>query len=273
MIGKPFINEVLSLAIEDYLKYKNRQTDAAFSSFPVMVIRTLIYIYGELDIINPYITHNEHNMGGFDNNLTKFGFPKEKVELFKNLFLQYQQELNEGKKPNTSFLQLEKYLIDMYFYKQRAMNLPLEKKEEFKQFIYLSGNSNPYIHETLEKFVWNLNELDMYFQSVCFEMEHNFSIEELRRSTLAPEAYMLLGYSMEQISLLNDIDLRKVNEQVFNFFLIDKDAPNKDELLLKAVSYYKKYGNRITSGNGFVDMLLVASVLITAIFIIGLVLM
>ena len=83
MIGKPFINESLSNAIENYLKYKNNPESEGFNEFKVMVIRSLIYIYGELDIINPYITQNEKNMGGFDNNLMKYGFSPKDLENFK----------------------------------------------------------------------------------------------------------------------------------------------------------------------------------------------
>ena len=66
---------------------------------------------------------------------------------------------------------------------------------------------------------------------------------------------------------LSDIDLKKVNDNVLNFFRINKEEPNKEDMLLKAISYYQKYGNRLTSGNGYVDMLLFLSVLVTALFI------
>ena len=56
MIGQPFINPVLSHAIEMYLKYKEQPDNPIFQEFTVTAVRTLIYIYGELDILNPYIT-------------------------------------------------------------------------------------------------------------------------------------------------------------------------------------------------------------------------
>ena len=62
-------------------------------------------------------------------------------------------------------------------------------------------------------------------------------------------------------------DLRNINNQVYQFFHIDPKDENKDTMLQKAVNYYQKYGNRITSGNGYVDLLLFLSVISTAIFI------
>jgi len=266
MIGKPFVNEVISEAIGNYLKYKEKQEDPNFWTFPVMAIRTLIFIYGELDIINPYITQNEHNMGGFDSNLKKYGFRERELEEFKQAFLNYKKEIEENKYPNVSFLTIEKSLIRMYFDKKRMMNLGEEKDLEFKNYLYLETNENSYIKQDRERFCKDKKELDLYYTSISFEAKHNFTLEEIRRSTLIPEAYILLGYSMEQITALNDIDLRNVNNQIYQFFRIDPNQKDKEELLIKAVNYYKKYGNKVTSGNGYVDFLLFASILATAIF-------
>lgn len=267
MIGKPFINEVLSNAIELYLKYKDKPDDPIFQSFLVVTIRTLVFIYGELDILNPYITQNEHNMGGFDNNLTKFGFSKEKLADFKKQFVLFQEEEKKQKKPNTAFMQIEKYLIDMYFFKKKAMSLNEENDKAFKNLLYLKDNPNVDFQKTLELFVVNKDELSFYLKSKEFESQHNFVLEKVKRSTLIPDAYTLLGYSKEQIENLPDLDLQAVNHQVYKFFMVDSSLANKDELLLKAVNYYKRYGNRITTGNGYVDFLLFASILATAIFL------
>lgn len=271
MMGKPFINLAVSKAIENYLKYKGKLEEPMFSTFPVFVIRTLIYIYGELDIINPYITQNEHNMGGFDSNLAKYGFSLDKIQDFKNQFLVYEQELSLNKVPNTAFLKIEKYLIEMYFCKQKTMRISVDLQEEFKTYLYLPENSNPFIQQELNRVVLDKNELSLYFNSLAFEANHNFSIEELRRNTLVPEAYTLLGYSLDQINTLSDVDLRNVNNQIYAYFRVNANLPDRDDYLQKAINYYKKYGNRVTSGNGYVDFLLFASVFATAIFILILV--
>ena len=267
MIGKPFINEELSQAIENYLKFKDKPDSLEFSSFPVMVIRSLVFIYGELDIINPYITRNENNMGGFNGNLMKYGISLELVQKFKECFPSFKQEALELKKPNVSFIKIEKYLIQMYFCKKKMMNLSIENQQEFKKLLYLKENNNVRMQEDLKKYTIHEEELDLYFQSIAFEYAHNFILEEARRSFLTRDAYTLLGYSMEQIYLLNDADLRNVNQQIYNFFRVDSNLENKEELLEKAVNYYKRYGNKVTSGNGFVDFLLFASILATAIFV------
>lgn len=267
MIGKPFINEVLSNAIELYLKYKDKSEDPIFQSFLVVTIRTLVFLYGELDILNPYITQNEHNMGGFDNNLTKFGFSKDKLADFKEQYVLFYEAEKKQSKPNIPFIKIEKYLIDMFFCKKKMMNLDENNYNEFKSLLYLKENSNPYFQKTIEQYIENDNELSLYFESKEFESQHNFVLEKVKRNTLISDAYTLLGYSKEQIENLPDTDLQAVNNQVYKFFMVDSSLANKDDLLLKAVNYYKRYGNRITTGNGYVDFLLFASVFATAIFL------
>lgn len=264
MIGKPFINEVINKAIEDYLKYKETPNDIHMYTFPVVAIRTLIFIYGELDIINPYITKNEHSLGGFNSNITKYGFKESKLQDFKDQFLKFGET---SQRPNYAFLNIEKYLIEMYFCKQKAMGLTLENQEEFKSYLYLEENTNPYIMKSLDAYVVDKQELTTYFNSLAFENAHSFNIAEIPKEVLIPDAYTILGYNLDQIGNMPNTDLRNINNQVYQFFHIDPKDENKDTMLQKAVNYYQKYGNRITSGNGYVDLLLFLSVISTAIFI------
>jgi len=268
MIGKPFVNDVLSHAIELYLKYKDKPDDPIFQSFIVVAIRTLVFIYGELDILNPYITQNEHNMGGFDNNLMKFGFAEDKLIDFKEQFLKFAQEEQKGSKPNVPFMKIEKYLIDMFCLKTMVLSVSDEEYSKFQNYLYYSGNQNPIMQQDMERFLLKKDEFVLYYQSKLFECRHQFGLEPIKRKTLFEEAYLLLGYSMEQVNNLTDRDLQNVNNQIFNFFRVDPNLNNKEELLVKAVNYYKRYGNRLTSGNGYVDFLLFAGIIATAIFLV-----
>lgn len=267
MIGKPFINETFSKAIDLYLKYKDNPNNPQFQTFLAVVVRSLVLLYSELDILNPYITQNEKNMGGLDGNLSKYGFPDDAVEDFKNQFNVFDDNIKKGIKPNAGFLMIEKYLINMYFYKKKSVKMTPNDETAFKSLLYLPENTNTYIQEDLKKYLTKLDDVECYFKSVEYENSHNFTLDPIHRSTLLPESYLLLGYSLEQISTLTDQDLQSVNNQVYKFFGVDAKSDERESLLEKAVNYYKRYGNRVTSGNGYVDFLLFASILATVIFI------
>ena len=55
-----FVNEAVDKAINDYLQSKNIEESVLFNSFLVVVVRILVIIYGELDIVNPYAIKNEN---------------------------------------------------------------------------------------------------------------------------------------------------------------------------------------------------------------------
>lgn len=269
MIGQPFINPVLSHAIEMYLKYKDQKDNPNFEEFTVVVIRTLVYIYGELDILNPYITHNEHMMGGFDSNITKYGFPVDSLTDFKNQFLQFEEEKKHQRRPNSAFIKIQKYLIDMYCFKQKNMNLSMNDLILFKKYLYIPENQEKLA--IINAYMVNPNEIQGYLESKSFEVNHNFNLQPIRRDFLVQDAYLLLGYNWEQVQSLNDFDLKAVNEQIYRFFGVDSSLPNSKELLEKAVNYYKRYGNKVTTGNGYVDFLLFASIAVTALFVVVLI--
>ena len=81
-----FINEAFDKAVNDYLISRDKTEGVLYNSFLVVVIRLLINIYGELDIINPFRVKNEL---AFDSNLTKYGASKEDIVNLKKLVYEY----------------------------------------------------------------------------------------------------------------------------------------------------------------------------------------
>ena len=54
-------------------------------------------------------------------------------------------------------------------------------------------------------------------------------------------------------------------------FKIRENAINKEYLLEKAIEAIERENNKITSGNGYVDILLVMSVICTIVMIVGII--
>lgn len=258
-----FINQAFTNAIQLYITNKDKVENIEFSSFPVLVIRSLIAIYGELDIINPYRTNNENRMGGFNSNLTKFGFSKEELEKFKEEFQKYMDTKNQIQLSNQYIINIEKYLIDMYCCRKKNVNIKEEETENFKKNLYISTNSNPVIQKEIQQRNLNYKIIEQYFFSKLFELNHNFILTPYKKNTLFPEAYTVLGYTLDNIAQMNEKTLEQLNKQIYAFFKINYKDENSQERLKEAVNYYKQYGNSITTGNGYVDMLLLLSIIAT----------
>ena len=259
------ISKELTLAIENYLATKEQPLSSSLP-FPVIIIRTLIEIYSELEIINPYLTKNPKSL---DANIMKYGFSKEKLNDFKNCFDSYCHTLRE--KSNVFLIKLEQYLIDMFFLKKKKLGLLENELNNFTKYICLS--SNPYLIDYTNYYMQDKNFLDYYFARQNYISEHTFDLTPVKKTLLFIDAYLLLGYTVDEVSKMNSEELEEANHKVFNFFKIDEKDENKRDLLIDAVNYYKKYGNRLTTGNGYVDLLLLVSIvgtLVLTLFIVAL---
>lgn len=258
-----FVNSAFTSAVQTYINVKQNPEDSAFWSFKVMVIRSLIAIYGELDIINPYRTNNEDHMGGLDDNLTKFGFSKTALKHFKDCLQNYEIAKQNHVFPNQNFMMIEKYLIDMFFARQKHVPTTPEEQQTFQSLLYLSTTKNPIMITEIQTATNNVQALDHYWNGKVFLNNHNFELVPYHQNLLPKDAYNVLGYTEESIGAMDEKTLSELNNSILNFFKIDPNEQNKMKRLQEAVSYYKQFGNRITSGNGYVDMLMLLSIIAT----------
>lgn len=254
-----FINEAINKAIENYLTYKSNPNKDEYNSFLVIVIRMLILIYGELDIINPYRTSSEK---GFDDNLKKFGLNDKLLLEFKNDFLNFYQNESEE-----LFISIQKRLIDMFVLRKMHVLVTDEEINEFKSLLYTKEDLNPSKFALYNKLTPNSNEVTNYLNSKLFEINHDYKFIEYKEVALSNDAYQLAGFNAIEVLNMKEEDIINVNNKVYHFFRIRENDTNKRMRLNEAIEYYKKYGNTITSGNGFVDLLLLLGVITTGIML------
>ncbi len=265
MEGIVFINEAVTFAINKYLDSKEDPDSEEFNLFLVVVIRALVLIYGELDIMNPFRSNNEI---GFDTNLKKFGLTETSLKEFKNqllLFYHNQENLEISK---DTFLEIQKKLIDMFTLRQKNVNASAEWINQFKSFLYLREDTNPFKFLLYTKYSPDSDEILYYFNSKVFEIQHQFHFTEYKEVALSAEAYQLAGYNAVSVMNMKEEEIENINNKVYHFFRIKDTDLNKRKRLESAIKYYKKYGNTITSGNGYVDLLLILSVVATGLMLV-----
>lgn len=262
-----FINKAFDITIKEYLKLQKESNEMIANSFSIAVLKMLASIYGEVDIINPYIIRNEKS---FQQNIMKFGYSLEGYESFIDNFLRY-YELEEENKvlktkiPNPYFVAVQKNLIDMFKVKRENYQVSEDDASVFFELLYTSKSKNPL------KLSYNyLNAEDV------LEVENYFLKEEEKEEKSEPpkksnvlniEAYEILNYSLTDIANMDSESVDEVNKSVYSFFKIDEDEENKADLLNDAIENYKRYNARLTSGNGYVDILLVMGIVVTGILV------
>lgn len=268
MEGNLFINEAIQSGIQNYLTYKSNPNREEFNTFIVVVIRTLALIYGELDIVNPYRTNNEK---GFDENLKKFGFPAEELEAFKQDMLTFYQNQGNDEIGAYLFLEIQKKLVDMFALRKSHVLVSDENIDQFKDLLYTKRDANPYKFALYNKYTPNSDTILHYLSSKLFLIKHDFVLNENKEITLRADAYQLAGFNAVEVMNMKEEEILNINNKVYHFFRIKDTDINKRNRLEDAIEYYKKYGNTITSGNGYVDLLLLLSVIATGLMLVVLI--
>ena len=272
LIEKCFINESFDKAINDYLNFKNNPESVRFNSFLTVVIRLLVTMYSELDIINPYITDNDDAL---KDNLAKYEYPKEDIEFFlENIQMFFDIEKDNSnlniKRDNPYFITIQKQLIDMFVMKKLNFHLTNDEIKNFYNLLYTENTPNVLRLSYNYLMCSNASEIDNYFKR---EMKDNIKIiKPTEKKVLNMRAYEILNYSMDNINEMDSDEIDKLNHQVDDYFKIRENAINKEYLLDEAVKAFDRKHAKVTTGNGYVDILLVMSVITTFLFVVGLVL-
>ena len=267
-VERVFINEAFTKAINDYLATKDKQTGLVYDSFLVGCIRLLNIIYSEADIINPY---NVDNAEILKNNLKKFGYPDAEINRFfteLDSFYKIDQE-NEHltiKKDNPYFVSVQKILIDMLIAKKLNFHLLEQEIQDFYEILYTPDSKEPL------KLSYNYlmaksdpMEIKNYFNT---ELSTNEKIEEeATKNFLNNRSYEIMGLTMDYVRSLSIEELEKLNHQVYDYFKIRENAINKEYLLEKAIEEHDHANDKMTSGNGYVDILLIMGVITTLVML------
>jgi len=270
-----FINLAFQQAIQEYIDSSKNKDSIQYNSFLVVTMRILELIYGRLDILNPYYLNNSVV---FLDNLAKYGVSRADIALFKEEFLSYYQfECQNNRRKirtkNPYFKTTLRYLIDLFVAKKKSTTVSFSEEESFLELIYTTHTKNPYrisegylnLDDPLypEKYYYSrLNELD-----VTREIDLDATI----RTNLNLEALNMMGVSLSNLKNMSTNDIENAKNHAYEYFEVDATSPGREDELKEKINYYKMYGNKVTSGNGYVDILLLMSVIVTSLSVLAII--
>jgi len=271
-----FVNVALDKAIKAYIASSKKQNSIMYNSFLVIIIRVLALIYGRLDILNPYYLNNSV---AFFNNLAKYGMSRADIAVFKEELLNYYNfELENQKRDirvkNPYFVTTLKYLIDMFVLKKKSTDVSLVEEEKFLELVYTTHTKNPYrisygylmIDDNLfiEKYYYSkLNEL---------EMTREIDLNKTISTNLNLEALNFVGVSLSNLKNMSAMDIENAKNEAYNYFEVDASSLYREQDLQDKINYYKIHGRKkVTTGNGYVDILLLMSIITTTLSVVAII--
>lgn len=265
---KYFINEAFDKAINDYLNSKEHKEGIVYNSFLVVVIRLLINIYSELDIINPFQIKNEVSL---DDNLMKYGAKKEEIKSFKLLCDGFYKvdERNKNsikREDNIYFVEIQKRLIDLLKYKVVELGYNDEEEKAFFDLLYTPATSNALRMSYNYLMADDIYEVAVYYQKT---INHDDLMNHRdKKDLLNFEIYKYFGISISDLAKMSKQQISELNESIYRKMDISINTMNKEYLLQEKIKSLKKEKELLTSGNGYVDILIIMSIIVTVILVI-----
>ena len=167
---------------------------------------------------------------------------------------------------NTYFVEVQKCLIDLFNIKRLNYGITESDSREFFDLLYTPGTSNAL------RLSYNfLNAENIYEVAEYYRASMNVKKEEPdeeKKDLLGFDVYKMFNVSIADLSKMSESDVNKLNSEIYKSFDISENAINKDYLLDEKIKSIKIQNNPITTGNGYVDILLVMSVIITTVMVV-----
>lgn len=275
MKNKEFVNKAFDIAIKMYIDTKDKPNSIAYNSFLVVTIRILALIYGKTDIINPYYLDNSVV---FFQNLGKYGISSSELAEFKEEFLKFyvfesDNEKRKIKLQNPYFKTVLKHLIDMFVVKKKNDKVSFSDEEKFLELIYTSHTKNAYRISYAYLMLDDVMYTEKYYYSKLNEVEmtREIDLDKTIRTSLNLEALNMIGVTLSNLENMSAKDIEKAKNEAYNYFEVDATSQKREDELNEKINYYRMYGKKVTSGNGYVDILLLMSVIVTSFSVIAII--
>ena len=159
---------------------------------------------------------------------------------------------NVGKTDITS--KIEIILVDMVIERNKTNKFTNSELEFFDKYFDPKNNNFSKLHELITK---DVNIVPMYWNRKKVLLNNNMKFKRIRNDLLSSQVYDKYGIDKDDMSKMSEEKVRNINNRI----LENEKENNKRS---------KKFNPRnviITSGNGFVDTLMLLTIMTTEIMI------
>ncbi len=248
-----FINDSIDAGISNYLLIKQGMDYDKAHIFETYIIRCLCKIYGDINILNPY---RINNVNSFKANLIMYGLSEKEMNEFISLMGDYSKWLNSeknvGKTDITS--KIEIVLINMIIYRNKIIKFTDNEIEFFDKYFDPKNNNFATLHNLITK---DINIVPMYWSRKKVLLNNNIKFKRIRNDLLSSSVYDKYGIDKDDMSRMSEEKVRNINNRILES---EKDTEKRSKKFIPKNLI-------ITSGNGFVDTLMLLSIMTTEIMI------
>lgn len=252
MNGTVFINDFISKGMAEYFARKSATT------FESHIVECLCDIYGFDNLKKVYDSKNE---GSFATLLYRYGFSPDKYDNFLRDTIKYEKFAQENQKdPSVKSdiaSKVEASLITMFLHKCLLIEPSLEEISHFENnllnnFAMIKLHFNTSLNPNRTREIWDKKKR---------MLEDNVELVEIKPKYLDAFTYAKFGTSLDEVKKMDYRMVEELNKYIESKLnekpiVAPKRMPKKKgvELLRNTV---------LSSGNGYVDALLIAGIIAT----------
>lgn len=258
-VDKFFVNPAIENGIKSYLLYKEGKTYPVIYTFEMNVIKVLTIIYGEKSILLPYKIDNEK---AFECNLLMYDLKESDMKNFLKYLNEYyifMQNYKSEKKATGLTTEVEKILIEMISKRSKRKEFSESEIREFDSiFNPIDGNLKK-IKALVSR---NTGLIIRAWETNRYELTNTqLRMIAVNPNLLDSKIYNKYGYDIRTIASLSEEEIININ----NIISIEENR----ELLKKKKNRFLNFKHNIvlTSGSGFVDKLMLLSIIATELMI------
>lgn len=255
---KFFINQGIDAGIKSYLLHKEGKSYPRIHTFEMNVVKVLTIIYGEKSILLPYKIDNEK---AFECNLLIYDLKETDMQNFIKYMNEYFDFMNNYKseqKATGLTNEIEKLLMEMITKRARRKEFKADEIQEFDKIF------NP-IDGDLKKIKSLVSKNDGLIIRAWENNKMELTNTQIRMIAVNPnlltrDEYFKYGYDIRTIACLSEKEIDDINKLI----QIEESKVTEKN---KKLNFFQKNRIILTSGNGFVDKLMLLSIISTEIMI------
>ena len=249
-----FINSAIHNGIQNYLnEVENIEVDK-IHVFEFWVIKILVRIYDEINIVNPF---KLGNIDSFKQNLAMYGLKDTEIDLFFKYMAEYDQWLNSATLvPKTELpTKIQGLLMNMILLKNSVQKLAPEEIEYFDDFFDPTTGDMVKIQNLI---VADRALIPKNWRRKKLALEGGLIFEEVKPDLLPASDYKRFGLSINEVKQLSNLKITEINDKIKA-----EDAANEAGGRTK----FDPKKLILTSGSGFVDTIVLLSIIATEVMI------
>lgn len=257
-LEKYFINPAIEYGIKSYIAYKEGSEYKRAHTFEMYVIKALTIIYGEKSILLPYKIDNEK---AFECNLLMYDLKENDMKNFiryMNEYYEFMKNYKSETKATGLISEIESILIEMINKRNKRREFTEEEIHEFDSiFNPIEGDL-----KRLKSLVSsNTGLIVRYWQDNKYGLTNTqMRLMAVNPNLLMPEQYAKFGFDIRTVAVLTENEINNINDKILHEENHSLEVNNK--------GIFKRHQRiLLTTGNGFVDKLMILSIMMTEIMV------